>query len=37
MIAQRVEILPESKLTQLLRTTEQLGRMLNNLRRALTP
>ena len=35
MIAQRVGILPESNLAELLRQTEQLGRMLNKLRQAL--
>lgn len=35
MIAQRVGILPEENLTELLRMTEQLGRMLNKLRTSL--
>jgi four helix bundle protein len=36
MIAQRVEILPEVKLTPLLQTTDHLGRMLNKLQQSLS-
>jgi four helix bundle protein len=35
MIAQRIGILPVTKLTPLLRTTESLGRMLNKLQQSL--
>ena len=35
MISQRVGLLPETKLEEILRTTDQLGRMINKLRSAL--